>query len=269
MLVRQRATLYCLPPVMPHRLQPFHVLHGAQRHGPGAARAPTLVMAGATGALGNEVLRRVAGSIRYGHVQVLAREPVRAGMARVELAVRHGDDPTHWEPLAADVGVVMFEAPRMFYQRERALWVPTAVQLVPLAHWLRRCGVRSLVVVMPHAQGQFPPSLQRGFASLSEQAVSALGFERVVWVRNAEERKPVNPGGGLLLWVRDFMLSAFSYMVPQAQRPLRTAHVAHAVALALQHAPPGVHVITHEMLWHAIRDGLEQTARKWFAQRAP
>ena len=41
---------------------------------------------------------------------------------------------------------------------------------------------------------------------------------------------------------------------------------AHAVALALQHAPQGVHVITHEMLWHASRQSLAQAVPGWFVQ---
>lgn len=249
---------------MHHSPQALHVLQGAQRPPHALQRAPTLVIAGATGALGNEVLRRLAGSVRYGHVRVLAREPVRTGMARVELALCQGEPIAQWTPVQADVAVVMFEPPRMFYARERALWVPTATQLPALGAWLQRCGVRTLVVVMPHAQGQLPAALQQGFASLSEQSVSGLGFERVVWVRSAEKRAVVAPAQGFLERVRDLVLSVFSYMVPQSQQPLRTVHVAHAVSLALQHAPTGVHVLSHEMLWQASRTGMAQAAKAWF-----
>lgn len=254
---------------MHHPPQALHVLQGAQRQVDSAHRAPTLVIAGATGALGNEVLRRLAGSARYGQVQVLAREPVRTGMARVKLAVCQGDDMAQWPTLQADVAVVMFEPPRMFYERERALWVPTAAQLPALAGWLQRCGVRSLVVVMPHAQGQLPVALQQGFACLSEQSVSSLGFARVVWVRNAEKRETAVRDRGFLQRLRDLVLSVFSYMVPASQQPLRAVHVAHAVSLALQHAPAGVHVLSHDMLWQASRTGMAQAAPNWFAAPAP
>jgi hypothetical protein len=254
---------------MHHPPQALHVLQGAQRQVDSAHRAPTLVIAGATGALGNEVLRRLAGSARYGQVQVLAREPVRTGMARVKLAVCQGDDMAQWPTLQADVAVVMFEPPRMFYERERALWVPTAAQLPALATWLQSCGVRTLAVVMPHAQGQLPVALQQGFASLSEQSVSSLGFERVVWVRNAEKRAPAAQAEGFLQRVRDLVLSVFSYMVPASQQPLRATHVAHAVSLALQHAPAGVHVLSHEMLWQASRTDMAQAAKAWFTAPTP
>lgn len=254
---------------MHHPPQALHVLQGAQRQADRPQRAPTLVIAGATGALGNEVLRRLAGSARYGQVQVLAREPVRTGMARVELALCQGDDMAQWKALQADVAVVLFEPARMFYQRERALWVPTAAQLPALAEWLQRCGVRSLVVVMPHAQGQLPEALQQGFSSLSEQSVSSLGFERVVWVRNAEKRAPAVRAAGFLQRLRDLVLSVFSYMVPQSQQPLRAVHVAHAVSLALQHAPAGVHVLSHDRLWQASRSDMAHAAKAWFASHAP
>lgn len=250
---------------MHHPPQALHVLQGAQRPGAAAARAPTLLIAGATGVLGNEVLRRLVGSARYGQVQVLAREPVRAGMARVALALCPGDSPLDWPLLHADVAVVMFEPPRMFYERERALWVPTAQQLPALAQWLRRCGVETLVVVMPHAQGRMPAALQQGFASLSEQAVSALGFACVVWLRSAEKPVPAPRPTAWALRVRDLVLSVFSYMVPASQQPLRTVHVAHAVSLVLQHAPAGVHVLGHTQLWQASREGMVHAARGWFA----
>lgn len=250
---------------MHHPPQALHVLQGAQRPSAHAPKAPVLVIAGATGALGNEVVRRLVGAARYAQVHVLAREPMRTGLARVAMAVQTGDDPAQWALLQADVGVVMFEPPRMFYERERALWVPGADQLLPLCAWLHRCGVRTLAVVMPHAQGQLPVGLQQGFASLTEQSVSALGFERVVWVRNAEKRESAAPPQGFLQRVRDLVLSVFSYMVPASQQPVRTVHVAHAVSLALQHAPTGVHVLSHDMVWEGSKSGMAQAAHGWFS----
>lgn len=253
--------------MQPHPPQALHVLQGAQRNPTGTPVAPTLLVAGATGGLGNEVLRRLVGSGRYGHVVVLARESMRAGMARVELAVRAGDAPLQWELLQADVGVVMFEPPRMFYERERALWVPRAEQLEPLARWMHQCGVRTLVVAMPHAQGQLSVGLQQGFASLTEQLVSAVGFERVVWVRNAEKPAAAKEPG-FLFRVRDLMLSVFSYMVPPSQQFVRSVHVAHAVSLVLQHAPVGVHVIGHDMVWQGSRSGMAKAVHSWFVPPA-
>jgi hypothetical protein len=54
---------------------PIQVLQAA--HGRAARpRWPRLVIAGATGVLGNEVLRRLVGLQRFESVEVLAREPI-------------------------------------------------------------------------------------------------------------------------------------------------------------------------------------------------
>ena len=39
------------------------------------------------------------------------------------------DAPAAWPRTQADVGVVLFDPPRLFHDRERALWTPTPQQL--------------------------------------------------------------------------------------------------------------------------------------------
>lgn len=253
---------------MPHRPHPLHVLHGARRTTPRAgADAPTLLVAGATGLLGNAVLRALAGSLRFGRTQVLAREPMRKGLARVDLVVVPDERIGHWPPVHADVGVVMFEPPRLYYQRERALWVPQPQQLEALARWLYAGGVQTLVVVLPHAQGALPTALAQGLASLSEQSVSSLGFERVVWLRSAEKR-PKPPAASLLHRARDLVLSTLAYMVPASEQPLRAAQLAQVVARVLQHAPAGVHVVPHERIRQACTGDMDAAVRGWFGASA-
>jgi hypothetical protein len=184
---------------------------------------------------------------------------MRVGMGRLTATCMPKVPLAQWPVLHADVGVVMFEAPRMFYQRERALYVPHPAQLEALAGWMRHCGVRTLAVVMPYAQGTLPLSVAAGFASLSEQVVSSLGFETVVWVRSAE-KKVAPRAQNFWLRVRDLMLSTFPLMVPQTQQPLRAIHVAQAVAIALQHAPPGVHVLSHEKIRECLQAKLPNAA---------
>lgn len=66
-------------------VSPLDALRGAQRPGPKTAVLPRLLLAGATGPLGNEVLSRVVGAQNYGLVQVLAREPYVQGLRGMEL----------------------------------------------------------------------------------------------------------------------------------------------------------------------------------------
>jgi hypothetical protein len=220
------------------------------------------VIAGATGVLGNEVLRRLVGLQQFETAQVLAREPITAGLRGVTATVVANGPPADWPPAAADLGVVLFDPPRLFYDRERALWTPRPEQLLEVAQWMRRSGASTLAVVLPHAQGRLPEALKRGLANLDEQAVAALGFERLLIVRSAQ--KPPPPAApGLLSAVAHWMLSIFKYMVPSSEQPVRAAKVAQFVAVALQLAPPGIHIAAPETVWHAAQGDLHAAVRQW------
>lgn len=211
---------------------------------------PGLIVAGATGALGSEVLRRLAGCGRFSRTQVLAREPITTGLSQVgiTLAAQGACDDWRLQALHAQIGVVMFEPPRLYHDRERALWTPGPEQLLGLARWLRRCGVQTLVVLMPHAEGRLPEALKRGLANLDEQAVAAVGFERLLLVRSARKKEAEKPSG-FLVRTAAWMLSTLSYMIPTTERPIRPARLAEFVDAVLQVLPPGTHVAPPELLW--------------------
>ncbi len=232
---------------------------------PPATRLPRAVFAGATGALGHAVLRRLMGMQRMGHAHVLATLPISQGMRQISAHVVPHDPttPDHftlWPTVLADIALVMFDPPRMFYGRERALWTPAPEQLPALGAWLKACGVHTLVVVLPHAQGQLPASLQRGLASLDEQSVAALGFERLLIVRTAQ--KPGVPHHRHALHkVAVWMLGVFQYMVPSSEQPVRASKVAEFVDMVLQMLPPGTHVAAPELVWRAAQGDSAQMRR--------
>ena len=203
--------------------------------------------------LGAEVLRRLAGGGQFSHVDVLAKEPITTIVARVGMVVVETDESCkRWPALAlpADVGVVMFEPPRLYYDRERALWTPAPAQLLGLAQWLRRCGVQTLVVVMPHAQGSLPEALKRGLANLDEHGVATLGFERVLLVRSPQKSAAAKHAG-FFKKTAGWMLSVMSYMMPATEQPVRPKTLAEFVEVALRVLPPGTHVAPPELLWRA------------------
>jgi hypothetical protein len=241
---------------------PIQVLQAATRPGAPAPAKPRLLIAGATGALGNEVLRRLVGLQAFQDTQVLAREPITAGLRRVATVVVPPGEPDGWPPGAADTAVVMFEPPRLFHDRERALWTPQPGQLPALARWMRASGVTTLAVVLPHAQGRLPEALKRGLASLDEQAVAALGFDRLLLIRSAQKPGPAAVPG-LLPALAHWMLSIFKYMVPSSEQPVRSVKVAEFVALALQLAPSGIHVAAPELVWRAAQGDMGATLRHW------
>lgn len=249
-------------------VDPLQALQAANRGaaaGPASAAPGTLLIAGATGALGHELVRRLAGRHRFAHTQVLAREPIRDGLRGVETVQVADAEIARWPLIRADTALVLFEPPRLYYDRERALWTPEPAQLPALARWLHACGVRTLAVVQPHAQGSLPEALKRGLASLDEQSVVALGFERVILVRSAQKPAQVrfaNPAERLAAW----MLSITRFMVPTSEQPVRASKVAELVDVALQVAPPGVHVAAPELVWQAAQGELRAVVEGWLAQ---
>jgi hypothetical protein len=241
--------------------EPFQVLRGAQATTAAATRKPRLVIAGATGVLGNEVMRRLVGLQQF-ETQVLAREPITAGLRGVTSAMVGDETPAQWPPVAQDLGVILFDPPRLFYDRERALWTPRPEQLPEVAQWMRRSGAHTLAVVLPHAPGRLPDALKRGLAGLDEQAVAALGFERLLIIRSAQKPAPA-AAVGLLPGIAHWMLSIFKYMVPTSEQPVRAAKVAQFVAVALQLAPPGIHIAAPETVWRAAQGDMDAAVRQW------
>lgn len=245
------------------RIDPIQALQAASRPAAAPPARGALLVAGATGTLGNEVLRRLVGTQRFDTAHVLAREPFTEGLRGVTAVCVPGDDPAAWPRVAASAGVIMFDPPRLFYDRERALWTPTPADLVPLAQWMHACGARTLAVVLPHTQGRLPDALKRGLAGLDEQAVATLGFERVLFLRSAQ--KPGAAAAKLNAAQRTarWMLSVFQYMVPSSEQPVRAVKVAEFVDLALQLAPPGVHVAAPERVWGAAQQDLRGAVARW------
>ncbi len=157
---------------------------------------------------------------------------------------------------------MLFDPPRLFYDRERALWTPEPAQLPGLARWLHASGVHTLALVLPHDQGRLPDALKRGLASLDEHAVAALGFQRLIIIRSA--RKPAAAAPGTLAHrLARLMLSVFQYMVPSSEQPVRAATVARLLALALESAPPGIHVASPETVWQAAQGDARAAVRRW------
>ena len=95
---------------------------------------------------------------------------------------------------------------------------PLPEQLPRYAQQLRASGVRRLLVVLPHAPGALPQALQRGLASLDEQAVAALDFEHILFVRSPQAPAQAAGIGGLQR-VAHWVLGQLQMMLPQQQQP--------------------------------------------------
>jgi hypothetical protein len=226
-------------------------------------RKPRLIIAGATGVLGNEVVRHLVGLQQFEGAQVLAREPITPGLRGVTIQVVPSDRPANWPSGSADAGVVLFDPPRLFYDRERALWTPRPEQLPEVARWMRASGVSTIAIVLPHAQGRLPEALKRGLASLDEQAVAALGFERLLLIRSAQKPANARRSGSALAALADWMLSICKFMVPSSEQPVRAVKVAQLLTQALRLAPSGIHIAPPELVWRAAQGDVSEAARQW------
>ena len=102
-------------------------------------------------------------------------------------------------------------------------------------------------------QGRLPEALKRGLASLDEQAVAALGFERVLLVRSAQ--KPAARRGAACAasgW-RPGCCRSHASWCPAASSRCAPPRWPNCVDAALRIAPPGIHVAAPELVWRAAQ----------------
>lgn len=243
-------------------LRPEHALRAALRPVPAGPRPVRVLVAGATGAIGEAMLTQLASSPRVAQVGVLLQQPVTVAMRHVRGLLVEPQCAHPWPVHPADEGVVLFDPPRPFHGREKALLPIEPGQLPAVAQWMHRCGVRRLMVVMPHAQGRLPDALKRGLANLDEQAVAAMGFDTVLFVRSA--RAPERGGAGHPLQrLAGAMLGVLHHLVPARQKPVSAARVARFADALLADAPPGLHVVAPEQVWAVAQGDVDAALAHW------
>ncbi len=62
------------------------------------------------------------------------------------------------------------------------------------------------------------------------------------------------------------MLSNAHFMLPTAEQPVRATKVAEMLDVALQLAPPGIHVASPELMWQATQRDLQGTVARWLGR---
>ena len=250
-----------------------HALHAGQAQPPTAAVVQRRVLvAGGGGALGAAVLEQLLATRGFTEVAVLVTQPL--GSALQGLSSLMFDKLPEPPPVPEDTALIVFDRGRHANGREQAFLRPEPDQLAPLAATLHARGVRHLIVVLPHAPASLPDALKRGLASLDEQTVAGLGFERVLFMRAAQSASRAaadHPLQRLAHWV----LAQLQVMVAQREQPVRNAKVAQfaaQLALQLPWSPPGTRVVPPEVVWEAgqTRD-VAGLADDWLhhRQRAP
>ncbi|MED5620787.1 hypothetical protein [Ideonella sp. BN130291] len=250
-----------------------HALKAGQAPRAPAPRAGTTrvaVVAGAGGPLGSAVLEQALARGGFAQVKVLATSPVAPAMRGFQALTL--DQLADAQP-APDTGFVVFDRERHANGREAAFLRPDPAGLAALAQRLRAAGVRRLLVVLPHAPALLPQALKHGLATLDEQAVAALDFEQVVFVRSAQALAAAPAGGlGRLARLGRALLAQLHWMVPQHEQPVRPAKLAAlvaALARQLPEAPHGTRVLPPELVWLASQQGDPQALVRAWLQGEP
>lgn len=231
-----------------------------------SAKARRVLVAGGAGALGAAVLEELLASRGFAQVAVLVTQPISAALRGLS-TVMAASLANHAGP-GEDTALVVFDRERHANGREAAFLRPEPAALPALATALRRRGVRSLIVVMPHASATLPEALKRGLATLDEHAVATLGFDHLVFVRSAQAPAAVRAASAPQR-VADWVLSQLQLMIPQRERPVRAQKVAQfvaQVALQLPRSAPGTRVAPPELVWEAgqVKD-VAALARDWLS----
>lgn len=238
---------------------------------PAAADAPrrSLVVAGGGGTLGSALVEQLLGGRAFAPLRLLVTRDFHASIAGLEPVVVDGFAAARAAAPLADLAIVVFDRERHANGRDAALLRPRPEQLPALAAWLRRQGVRDLLVVLPHAAASLPQALQAGLANLDEQAVAALGFEHLLILRSAQH--PAEAASRGMQRVADLVLAQLRVMTPQNLQPVRALKVAQlAVALAqrLEASPPGTRVMPPEVVWQAAQLAApDELAQAWLDGR--
>lgn len=256
-------------------------LHAARSELPtilsSGVRPSTLLVAGARGPLGSAVLEHALAGQRFAGVRVLVTQALQTSVKGLETFVvappgdqRTGAIAPIYSALA-DTALIVFDVKRHANGREEAFLRPEPRTLPRLALWLHACGVRDLVVVMPHQAARLPQALKAGLADLDEHAVVELGFERVVFVRPA--RAPIGiRSNAWLQRVADGVLAQLRVMTPQPDQPVRSNKVAQFVselALQLPGSSPGTRIAPPELVWQAAQHAdAGPLVRAWLAGEA-
>lgn len=239
------------------------------RPGTGAPRRAIVV--GGAGALGAAVLEQLLASRVFAAVSVGVTQPLQAALGGLTGVPAGALDVPSVDASAEDTALVVFDRERAANGREQAFLRPEPAGLPVLAAALRRRGARHLVVVLPHAAASLPDALRRGLAGLDEQAVAALDFDHVLFMRPA--RPPDAPAGrGAMQRLANGVLGQLRLMVPQQQQPVRAVRVAQfavRLAEALPAAPPGTRVLPAEVVWQAAQQrDPAPLARAWLRGEA-
>lgn len=202
---------------------------------------PTVLLVGATGLVGQQLLQRLAQDPAVGTVRALVRRPIEAPSAKVQVCVANFDRlEAHTDWLAADwvfcaLGTTIATAGSRAAFRQVDFDYPLQVAQLAKAQGARRFMLVSAAGA--NARSRIFYSRVKGEL---EEAIAALGFESATFAQPsflAGERAEVRLGERIAL--------KLGWLMPELYRPVEARQVAQALLNAAKTGPMGVHRLSN------------------------
>ncbi len=225
-------------------------LAGARRPHPlPVAQVPgkTVLVAGASGRLGEWILARVLASPAYRQVYVTASDSMFSTEAK--LSALTGDAWTaHVDHVIAVPGASHTgESP--FSHRRTEVFSPLELeQVLPLARHAKAMGASRFMLVTPVDVMLQPAALRAQLGSVMEVDLHHIGFELLLLVRPSDTELRRRQGNVAQRLMRAVVDTAAGLLVGSRYTPLSVDKTARAAVRALQESEPGLMVLETDRL---------------------
>jgi uncharacterized protein YbjT (DUF2867 family) len=209
-----------------------------------AAAGRVVMVAGATGLVGREVLAALSADKRYQAIHVIGRRAPDATDARMHFhQVDFGQLPVL--PPVDDVYIALGTTIKVAGS-QAAFRALDHDAVVAVARQARHAGAQRLAVVSAMGADAHAGVFYNRIKGETEDALRALGFDTLVIARpsllvgdRAALAQPTRVGEKLGQWV----MGVFQPLIPQNYRAIKASSVAAAMVQALVTGAPGVHVL--------------------------
>ena len=211
--------------------------------------AAPVLLAGATGLIGRELLVQLLAPERHHPVVVVARKPLPAALSRdPRLTVLAGDMAALIAKAPASAAVYIALGTTIDVAGSEAAFRAVDFELVvAIASAAHRAGARRLAVVSALGADRRSRIFYNRVKGEMEETVAALGYESVLIARpslllgdRAALGQPTRRGE---VWAAR-LLGPLLPMLPAGVRPIAASTVAAALIAALDRAEPGTRVLS-------------------------
>jgi hypothetical protein len=222
---------------------------GAQRPIPVATSSSgkTVLVAGASGRLGERILAGVLASPAYRKVYVMAADPMPSTEPKLA-AVTAFDWTTQIDHVIVVPGIdEAHDTP--FNRRRTEVFSSLAPdQVLPLARHARAMGASRFMLVVPLDVMLQPAALRSQVSNLTEAELHQMGFETLLLVRPSDAETRRRRGNLAKRLMRTIADMAAGLLVGPRHTPLSLEKTARAVVRALQESVPGLIVLETDRL---------------------